>query len=310
MNQAFITQQQIDNLTPNVHTRMEIMGIPDFVIDNIILPAGIAAIPSIARTPFFGYAQLFQAEDTISSNYNSLQAKVDKRFSHGLSFLMSYTWSKSIDGASVFFGSGANATTIFPQNNYNLRAERGNSDFDIRHRLSWSFLYEIPTVRKLPTVLGKGWQLGSILSLQTGQPFSVLTGQDNSSTGLGNDRPDLIGDPNAGPHTVQSWFNTAAFTPNAVLTFGNAGRNIVVGPGFRNFDFSVLKTTPLRENVKLQFRAEFFNITNHPNLALPSNILAAPNFGALFQTPDAAQNNVGLGSGGPRLIQLAMKLSF
>jgi hypothetical protein len=84
----------------------------------------------------------------------------------------------------------------------------------------------------------------------------------------------------------------------------------VVGPGFRNFDFSVLKTTPLRENVKLQFRAEFFNITNHPNLALPSNILAAPNFGALFQTPDAAQNNVGLGSGGPRLIQLAMKLSF
>jgi hypothetical protein len=310
MNQAFITQQQIDNLTPDVRTRMEIMGIPDFFIDNIILPAGIAAIPSIARTPFFGYAQLFQAEDTISSNYNSMQAKLDKRFSHGLSFLISYTWSKSIDGASVFFGSGANATTIFPQNNYNLRAERGNSDFDIRHRLSWSFLYEIPTTRKLPTVLGKGWQLGGILSLQTGQPFSVLTGQDNSSTGLGNDRPDLIGDPNAGPHTVQSWFNTAAFRPNAVLTFGNAGRNIVVGPGFRNFDFSVLKTTRLRENVNLQFRAEFFNITNHPNFALPSNILAAPNFGALFQTPDAAQNNVGLGSGGPRLIQLAAKLSF
>jgi hypothetical protein len=101
-----------------------------------------------------------------------------------------------------------------------------------------------------------------------------------------------------------------ASTPNAVLTFGNAGRNIVTGPGFRNFDFSVLKNTHLRENVNLQFRAEFFNITNHPNFALPSNILAAPNFGALFQTPDAAQNSVGLGSGGPRLIQLAVKLSF
>ena len=308
-NQAFITQSQIDNLRPDVRTRMQIMGIPDFVIDNIILPAGIAAIPSIARTPFFGYAQLFQAEDTISSNYNSLQAKFDKQFSHGFSTLVSYTWSKSIDGASVFFGSGANATTIFPQDNYNLRAERGNSDFDIRHRLSWSFLYQLPVPRRLKLLAG-GWQLGGILSLQTGQPFSVLSGQDNSSTGLGNDRPDLIGDPNAGPHSVQRWFNSAAFVQNAPLRFGDAGRNIVVGPGFHNFDFSVIKNTRIAERADVQFRAEFFNITNHPNFALPANILAAPNFGTLFQTPDTAQNNVGLGSGGPRLIQLALKLTF
>ena len=97
---------------------------------------------------------------------------------------------------------------------------------------------------------------------------------------------------------------------NQSLTFGNAGRNIVTGPGFHNFDFSVLKNTHIGEHVNAQFRAEFFNITNHPNFALPSNILAAPNFGELFQTPDAAQNNVGLGSGGPRLIQFALKLSF
>jgi hypothetical protein len=309
MNQAFITQAQIDQLTPDVRTRMEIMGIPDFVIDNFILPNGIAAIPSVARTPFFGYAQLFQAEDSISSHYNSLQVKLDKRFTHGLSSLLSYTWSRSIDGASVFFGSGANATTIFPQDNYNLAAERGDSDFDIRHRLSWSVIYELPEAHALKG-LGRGWQLGGILSLQTGQPFSVLTGQGNSATGLGNDRPDLVGDPNAGPHTVQRWFNTAAFAPNALLTFGNSGRNIVRGPGFQNFDFSVLKNTAIREGVNLQFRAEFFNITNHPNFALPANVLAAPNFGALFQTPDAAQNNVGLGSGGPRLIQFAVKLSF
>jgi hypothetical protein len=309
MNQAFITQAQIDTLTPDVRTRMEIMGIPDFVIDNVILPAGIQAIPSIARTPFFGYAQLFQAEDTISSNYNSLQAKFDKQFSHGLSTLLSYTWSHSIDGASVFFGSGANATTIFPQDNYNLRAERGNSDFDIRQRLSWSFTYQLPGARRFKP-LTTGWQLGGILSLQTGQPFSVLAGQDNSSTGLGNDRPDVVGDPNAGPKTVQRWFNTAAFVPNAELTFGNAGRNIVVGPGFHNFDFSLLKNTRIGERADVQFRAEFFNITNHPSFALPANILAAPNFGTLFQTPDAAQNNVGLGSGGPRLIQFAVKFSF
>ena len=309
MNQAFITQSQIDALTPDVRTRMEIMGIPDFVIDNFILPAGIQAIPSIARTPFFGYAQLFQAEDTISSNYNSLQAKFDKQFSHGFSTLVSYTWSHSIDGASVFFGSGANATTIFPQNNYNLGAERGNSDFDIRHRLSWSFTYQLPGSHRFKP-LTNGWQLDGVLSLQTGQPFSVLSGQDNSSTGLGNDRPDVVEDPNSGPHRAQQWFNTAAFVQNAELTFGNAGRNIVVGPGFHNFDFSVLKNTKIGERADVQFRAEFFNITNHPNFALPANILAAPNFGTLFQTPDTAQNNVGLGSGGPRLIQFAVKLSF
>ena len=235
---------------------------------------------------------------------------MDKRFSHGLSSLLAYTWSHSIDGASVFFGSGANATTIFPQDNYNLMAERGNSDFDIRQRLSWSLLYQLPASRRLPEALGKGWQLGGILSLQTGQPFSVLTGQDNSSTGLGNDRPNVIGDPNVGSHGVNRWFNTGAFTPNLPLTFGNAGRNIVVGPGFHNFDFSVTKNMKIAETANLQFRAEFFNIINHPNFALPANILAAPNFGTLFQTPDAAQNNVGLGSGGPRLIQFAMKLNF
>jgi len=309
VDQAFITQKQLDQLTPDIPTRLSLMGIPSFVIPQI-LAGGIAAIPSVARTPYFGYAQLFQAENVVSSNYNSLQAKLDKRFSHGLSFLSSYTWSHSIDGASVFFGSGANATTIFPQDNYNLRAERGNSDFDIRHRLSWSLIYELPQMHGLPKLLGQGWQFGGILTLQTGQPFSVLTGKGLSGTGLGNDRPNLVGDPNAGPHTVQKWFNTSAFVDNPPLTFGDAGRNIVVAPGYRDFDFSLLKNTKIGEKVNVQFRTEFFNIFNHPSFAIPSNISAAANFGALFTTPDAAQNNVGLGSGGPRLVQFALKLSF
>ena len=316
IDQAYITAGQLHNLTPDLQTRLLLMGLPppaaQFLAGNIdsTTKNTIALIPNVARTPFFGYAQLFQAEDTISSNYSSLQAKLDKRFSHGLSFLTAYTWSHSIDGASVFFGSGANGTTIFPQDNYNLKAERGNSDFDIRQRLSWSFTYELPLPQSVPKAIGAGWQLGGILTLQTGQPFSVLTGQDNSSTGLGNDRPNLVGDPNSGPHTVQRWFNTAAFVPNTPLTFGDAGRNIVVGPGYRDFDFSILKNTKIGEHANVQFRTELFNIFNHPSFALPSNILAAPNFGTLFQTPDAAQNNVGLGSGGPRLIQFALKVSF
>lgn len=310
VDQAYITKQQIDALTPDVVSRMELIGIPpavaQFLYDNQLW----ASIPSIVRTPYFGFAQLFQAEDVVSSNYSSFQAKLDKRFSHGLSFLASYTWSHSIDGASVFFGSGANGTTIFPQDNYNLAAERGDSDFDIRNRFVLSLNYELPTPRSLPKVLFAGWELGGILTWQSGQPFSVLTGQGLSGTGLGNDRPDLIGDPNAGPQTVQKWFNTSAFVLNQPLTFGSAGRNIVRGPGYSDFDFSILKNTKFGERVNAQFRAEFFNIANHPAFALPANILAAPNFGALFTTPDAAQNNVGLGSGGPRLIQLALKISF
>jgi Carboxypeptidase regulatory-like domain/TonB dependent receptor/TonB-dependent Receptor Plug Domain len=315
IDQAFIAPQQLKQLTPDLNTRLLLMGLPppaaQFLSGGIDgVPSTIPLIPSVARTPFFGYAQLFQAENVVSSNYNSMQAKLDKRFSHGISFLTSYTWSHSIDGASVFFGSGANATTIFPQDNYNLGAERGNSDFDIRHRLSWSLIYEVPQLRSLPKWLGQGWQFGGILTLQTGQPFSVLTGKGLSGTGLGNDRPDLVGDPNAGPHTVQKWFNTSAFADNLPLTFGDAGRNIVVAPGYRDFDFSLLKNTKIGENMNVQFRTEFFNIFNHPSFAIPSNISAAANFGALFQTPDAAQNNVGLGSGGPRLVQFGLKLSF
>jgi hypothetical protein len=319
MDQAFITQAQIDSLTPDVVTRMVLMGIPLPVAQ--FLATNIALIPSVARTPFFGYAQIFQAEDSISSNYNSLQMKLDKRMSHGLTFLGSYTYSHSIDGASVFFGSGANGTTIFPQDNYNLKAERGPSDFDIRHRLSLSYVYEVPSWTRLfssmPHALADGWQLGGILTLQTGQPFSVLTGAGNSGTGLGNDRPNLLGDPFAGAcangvstKNVDCWLNPAAFALNAPLTFGNSGRNAFRGPGFHNFDFSIVKNTKIRERFNTQFRAEFFNLTNHPNFALPNNILSAPNFAHLFQTPDAAQNDTGLGSGGPRLIQFGLKLSF
>jgi len=313
INQAYITQAQINALTPDVITRMELMGIPAPVA-QFLDSLGPAAIPNIARVPYFGYPQIFQAENSVSSGYNALQTKLNKRAGHGLNLGIAYTLAKSIDGASVFYGSGANGTTIFPQDNYDTRAERGLSDFDIRHRFVANYVYQIPTLRHLvsgmPHAIADGWQTTGILTLQTGQPMSVLTGEDQSSTGLGNDRPDLIGNPNSGPHTVNQWFNTAAFTPNQPLTFGNAGRNIVKGPSFKNADFALMKNTRIAETANLEFRAEFFNIFNHPNFALPGNIESAPNFGVISQTPDVAQNNVGLGSGGPRLIQFGLKFSF
>jgi hypothetical protein len=312
IDQAFITQSQIDALTPDVITRMELLGIPPPVA--MFLSQNIALMPSIVRGPYFGFAQIFEAEDSMSSAYNSLQVKLDKQLSHGLTFGAAYTYSKSIDGASDFFGSGANGTTIFPQNNYDTAAEKGLSDFDIRHRFVFNYIYSIPSAKNLwqavPERLGGGWQISGIITAQTGQPFSVLTGADQSSTGLGDDRADVSGDPNAGPHTVAKFFNTSAFTLNAPLTFGNSGRNIVTGPGFTGVDFALMKNTVITERVNMQFRAEFFNIFNHPNFALPNNVLTSPSFGALFQTPDVAQNNVGLGSGGPRLIQFGLKFLF
>ena len=312
IDQAYITQAQINALTPDVVTRMELLGIPPGAAQ--FLSQHINLMPSIVRGPYFGFAQIFEAEDSMSSDYNGLQVKLNKQISHGLTFGASYTYSKSIDGASDFFGSGANGSTIFPQNNYDTAAEKGLSDFDIRHRFVFNYIYSFPSLRNawsaVPDRLGNGWQISGIITAQTGQPFSVLTGANQSSTGLGDDRPDLVGDPNAGPKTVAKYFNTAAFVLNLPLTFGNAGRNIVTGPGFTDVDFALMKTTMITEHTNLQFRAEFFNILNHPNFALPNNVLTSPSFGALYQTPDVAQNNVGLGSGGPRLIQFALKFIF
>jgi len=312
IDQAFITQAQINTLTPDVVTRMVLLGIPPPVA--AFLATQISLMPSIVRGPFFGFAQLFEAENVVNSEYNSLQMKLEKKLGHGLTFLASYTYARSIDGASVFFGSGANGSTIFPQDNYNLKAERGRSDFDIRNRFVASYVYQAPSLQHLisgmPGVIANGWELAGILTLQSGQPFSILTGANQSSTGLGNDRPDVTCNPNSGPHTPTEWFNTSCFTLNAPLTFGNSGRNIVNGPNFKNYDFSVIKNTKIREQASVQFRAEFFNIFNRPNFALPNNVLTSPAFGSLFQTPDVAQNNVGLGSGGPRVIQFGLKLSF
>ena len=176
----------------------------------------------------------------------------------------------------------------------------------------FNYIYTFPGMKGSAVAehLTGGWEISGIVTAQTGQPFSVLTGLDQSSTGLGDDRANVSGNPNSGPHSVAQFFNTAAFSINAPLTFGDSGRNIVTGPGFIDVDFALMKNTVITERLKMQFRAEFFNILNHPNFALPNNVLSSPSFGALYQTPDVAQNNVGLGSGGPRLIQFGLKFIF
>ena len=273
-----------------------------------ILPPGLPFVPR--PNPLFDDITLL--ESRASSNYHSLQARLQQRLDFGLALLGSYTWSKSIDDASNFFTSAGDPN--FPQNSYDVRAERGRSNFDVRHRLSVSYSYDLPfgkgraflADRGWLSTLLTGWQTFGIVSLQSGRPFTVALLQeiDNSGTGrsaLGfgaNDRPNLIADPSLSNRSPQLWFNRSAFVFPPPGTFGNAGRNILDGPGFQNVNASLLKNTRLSERFSLQFRAEAFNLFNHPNFNLPDNFLGSPTFGQITSARD------------PRHLQFGLKLLF
>ena len=272
------------------------------------LPPGLPFVPR--PNPRFDDVDLL--ESRANSNYNALQAKFQQRLTNGLSALASYTWSKSIDDASNFFSSAGDPN--FPQNSYNVRAERGRSNFDVRHRLSVSYSYLLPfgqgrrylSESGWMTTLLSGWETFGIVTLQSGRPFTValLSEIDNSGTGrsiLGfgaNDRPNVVSNPELSNPTTGRWFNTAAFTFPAPGTFGNAGRNILDGPEYQNVNASLVKNTRVTERVNLQLRAEFFNLFNHPNFNLPDNFLGSPTFGVISSARE------------PRHIQFGLKLLF
>jgi len=266
--------------------------------------------PNLRPNPFFDEIN-FQ-ESSGNSIYHSLQARFQQRLTAGLSVLGSYTWGRSIDNASGIFASSGDPN--FPQDSFNLAAERGRSNFDVNHRFSMSYSWELPFGKGrrwlgdagLATALLSGWQTYGVITLQTGRPFTValLPEFDNSNTGrsnLGfgaNDRPNLVGDAEISNQTPERWFNTVAFAIPTYGTFGNAGRNIIDGPSFQNVNFSLLKNTSLSENLNLQLRAEFFNLFNHPNFGLPDNFVGSPSFGRVFSAES------------PRRIQFGVKLLF
>jgi hypothetical protein len=236
-----------------------------------------------------------------NSIFHSLQTKFQQRLTSGLAVLAAYTYGKSIDDGSGFFASAGDPN--FPQNSYDIRAERGRSNFDVRHRATISYSYNLPFggSRWL-----RGWQTHGSLAFQTGRPFTValLPDFDNSNTGrtvLGfgaNDRPHVIRDPKLDNPTEQRWFDTSAFVIPARGSFGNAGRNIVEGPGFSTANLSLLKNTAITESVTVQLRAEAFNLFNRTNYNLPDNFVGSPSFGAI------------LSAGSPRRVQLGLKLLF
>ncbi len=273
-----------------------------------VLPPGLPFVPR----PDPQFDEINTIESNGASNYHSLQARLQQRLSAGLAMLASYTWSKSIDDASNFFPSAGDPN--YPQNSYDLRAERGRSNFDVRHRLSLSYVYDLPFGKGRTyladsggwSTLLTGWQTSGIITLQTGRPFTValLREFDNSGTGISalgfgaNDRPNLIGNPELSTRTSDRWFNPSAFGFPPRGTFGNAGRNILDGPSFQTVNVGLSKNTALSERFNLQFRTEVFNLFNHPNFNLPDNFLGSPTFGRITSARD------------PRHIQFGLKLLF
>ncbi len=279
---------------------------------------------SIGNRPNPNYGAIDELTPSSSSIYHALDVIAKFQNEHGFSGLAGYVWSKSIDDASdgIDFVPGI----AFPQDPANLRAERGPSSFDTRHRFTAAMNYSLPKFGG--GRLGSGWQLNTIISVQSGRPIPIVDSFDNSGRFYFNQRPNRVPGVNPIlPHwsTATGYLNPLAFSQPASGTFGDLGRNSVFGPGYADWDFSIVKDTLLTERVSLQLRGEIFNVLNHPNFAQPNhnitpgydetgNLQCSPAAGCydgqITQTPDVAQTNPGLGGGGPRVFQLGVKVVF
>lgn len=236
------------------------------------------------------------------SEYYAFQLTADKRFSHGLSAILGYTWSHAIDNVPLEFGGGSAGPQ--PQDPRNIAAERANSIIDMRHRMTLSYTWELPFGKGrallnrggiVNWVLG-GWQTNGILTAQTGLPFTAVL-QTSTTNGTGS-RPNGNG-PVTYPRTLQQWFLPNAFSTPAAYTYGNLGRNTLFGPGRVNWDMSLFKNFVIREQTRLEFRAEAFNVFNHPQFGQPNSSIGNAQVGQITSTV-----------GNPRQLQMGLRFQF
>jgi hypothetical protein len=261
--------------------------------------------PVQPRTPYFGklpgVSQITLMSSDANSSYHGLQLVLERRFRNGLTLSSNYTWSHSIDDGS---GGGASSRLTgdgFGQLINNRAIERGNSEQDIRHRWVLMTNYELPFGRTLSGFkkgLISGWQVNAIAFWNTGSAFTVTNATDRANVGAPG-RPNRIKEGGVSNPSVAKWFDTSAFVLQPQFTVGNAGRNILYGPPQRELALSMFKYFSLTEGLRLQVRAESFNVTNTPNFSQPNSVLGAPGFGSITST-----------NGSPRQIQFALKLLF
>ncbi len=244
------------------------------------------------------------------ASYHGLDLQLERRYASGLSFSSAYTWSHSLDNVPEQFGSGGGGLQDFQ----NFRAGRGNSNFDYRHRFVGGAVYELPFGKGRPWMNRRGvlnqifggWQLSSLLSIQTGHYFTITVPnarQRLGATGVGSWWPDRIASGRLDQRTADRWFDTAAFVlprnPDGSFRFGNAGRAILNGDGTFNLDLGLMKSFAISERMSLQFRWETFNLTNTPTLSDPNTNMESPDLGKVRGTASV-----------PRQMQFALRLSF
>jgi Carboxypeptidase regulatory-like domain len=244
------------------------------------------------------YSTITTVDDGLNTNYNALRLNMEHRFSHNFTLLTVYTWSHCLQNAEPLANRNSEGANYY-QNPYNRNADYGPCDFDIRHNLNTSFVYESPkfTNRALDLAAGN-WQLGFLISARSGFPFNPMTGVDNSLTGVGQDRPNVVGSPYVRNTTNLVWINANAFVPNALGTFGDAGYNSLIGPGLFDLDTNLTRLFKIREHQRLELRFEFFNVLNHVNFSNPVSNLKSSAFGLIQSAAD------------PRILQLAAKYTF
>jgi hypothetical protein len=269
-----------------------------------------------SRRPVAGYGNINAIESSGNSIYHGLLFSTEKRFSNGLSMLLSYTFSKAIEDSGSPALDSTPAGSDQPQDPRNLRLDRGLSPHDVRSRFVYSYVYELPfgkgkrfldgAPRALDLLFG-GWQTNGVATLQTGRHFTFGNSFDVSNTGTSNARANVLRDPTLpdSQRTLQRWFDTSAIVLPPPYTYGNAGRNTGLGPGQVNFDMSFFKNIVLTETKgnfrpnTLQFRGEFFNIFNHPQFDIPNRLVGTPQFGTITGVVNSQ-----------RQVQLSLKLLF
>jgi hypothetical protein len=245
-----------------------------------------------ARRPFKGYSNIQAYEPVGNSNYHALLGKLERRFSKGLQMLASYTYGHSIDDGK----SQNDQNDPVPQNMRDLSANRGSSNYDVKHRFVLSGIYQTP----FKNLVLRGWQVSGIYSAQTGQPFTVTLNVDPTASGA-TAHPNRLRDGSlpAEQRSVAQWFDITAFAAPTCVCFGNSGRSILRSPGLMNLDLSLVREFRFLERFRLQARMEGFNVFNHPNLGLPGTGIGAAGVGII----STVVNN-------ERQLQVAMKLYF
>jgi hypothetical protein len=256
-----------------------------------------------ALRPYLGYGNINLNENGDSSNYNSLQVSVKRRQASGLSYGVSYTFSRTLDSSS---GT--------PQDSYNAGPDYGLSSIHRKHALNFNYVYELPFLRKHPMALLRetlgGWEISGITSFQSGAPLSVTVPTDVARIGVSSSRATVIGNPTLDPgqRTLTRWFNTEAFLPPELMIqgrFGNSGRNILIGPGFNEWDIALLKNFRLQEKRGIQFRAESFNTWNHASFTGLNTTVRFDSAGKPTQSYGAVTS-----SGPGRILSFGLKLLF